>query len=261
MPMVTSRLSKRTMNVRHPFFRALREILKPFIADDERVFLLDETIQFRSSTFESTPSFQWADIDGDEGDLFEFVAHGSNAPTVAFFETSVLKAIYERKHLRSSESATETELADMAYKVPPPRKPAPATPKAKKVVVASPEPVSPPKPVKPAVTAKAPPPEAESQSSQVADRPAVVDEPAQLYLWETEPTEQFAFQAAIRAYIVENDEFECEIYLARCRSTSTYFGLTDYLTAIENESYWLAHPITSDLNGRWSKVSGNFLRV
>jgi len=204
-------------------------------SEDERVFLLAEDILFRSSTFEGTPSFQWTDIDGDEGDFFEFVAHGSNAPTVAFFETSVLKAIYERKHLRSSESATETELADVAYKPPPPRKPAAATPKAKKVVAASPEPASPPKSAKAAVKAKAPPPEAESQSSQVSDRPSVADEEAQLYLWETEPVEQFAFQATVRAYIIENDEFEY------------------YLTAIENETYWLAHPITPDLNGRWSK--------
>lgn len=41
--------------------------------------------------------------------------------------------------------------------------------------------------------------------------------------------------------------------------TVTYSELIDYLTAIENETYWLAHPITPDLNGRWSKVSGNLL--
>ncbi|KAG9094704.1 hypothetical protein FRC06_010551 [Ceratobasidium sp. 370] len=200
-------------------------------SEDEKVFLLDEAIQFRSSTFEGTPSFQWADIDGDDGDFFEFVALGSNAPTAAFFETSVLKAIYERKHLRSSESASESELAAMVYKPPPPPTRKASTPKAKKVVEAAP--AKPPTPVKP--KAKAPPPEAESQSSQVSERPTVVDEEAQLYLWESEPLEQFAFQAGVRASIVENDEFEY------------------YLAAIEGDTYWLAHPVTPDLNGRWSK--------
>lgn len=31
-------------------------------------------------------------------------------------------------------------------------------------------------------------------------------------------------------------------------------NLSDYLAANENGSLWLAHPITADLNGRWSKV-------
>ncbi|KAG8746820.1 hypothetical protein FRC10_003342 [Ceratobasidium sp. 414] len=207
-------------------------------SEDEKVFLLDEAIQFRSSTFEGTPSFQWADIDGDEGDFFEFVALGSNAPTAAFFETSVLKAVYERKHLRSSESTSESELAAMAYKPPPSPARRQSTPKAKKVVEAAP--AEPPTPVKPKPKAKAPPPEAESQSSQVSERPTVVDEEAQLYLWESEPLEQFAFQAGVRASIVENDEFEY------------------YLAAIEGETYWLAHAVTADLNGRWSKASQRF---
>ncbi|CAE6538479.1 unnamed protein product [Rhizoctonia solani] len=210
-------------------------------SEDERVFLLDEALQFRSSTFEGTMSFQWADLDGDEGDFFEFVAIGSNAPTAAFFETSILKAMYERKHLRSSDSATEAELAALTYQPPPPAKASPATPKAKKaatVTASSPTPVNssaPPTPAKSETKVKEPPPEAESQSSQVNERPAVVDEEAQLYLWESEPIEQFAFQAGVRAYIVENDEFDY------------------YLTAIENGTYWLAHPISEDLGGRWSK--------
>ncbi|KDN51107.1 hypothetical protein RSAG8_00736, partial [Rhizoctonia solani AG-8 WAC10335] len=188
-----------------------------------------------------TTSFQWADLDGDEGDFFEFVAIGSNAPTAAFFETSILKAMYERKHLRSSDSATEAELTALTYQPPPPAKVSPATPKAGKAVTAaapSPAPATssaPPTPAKSEAKVKEPPLEAESQSSQVSERPAVVDEEAQLYLWESEPIEQFAFQAGVRAYIVENEEFEY------------------YLTAIENGTYWLAHPISEDLGGRWSK--------
>jgi hypothetical protein len=188
------------------------------------------------------------------------VAIGSNAPTAAFFETSILKAMYERKYLRSSDSATETELAALVYQPPPPTKAAPETPKAKKtapVQSPSPAPVTssvPPTPVKSEIQPKAPPPEAESQSSQVSERPAVVDEEAQLYLWESEPVEQFAFQAGVRAYIVENDEFDCESSVHSQRASDVKFASVDYLTAIENGTYWLAHPISEDLSGRWSKV-------
>lgn len=147
------------------------------------------------------------------------MALGSNAPTAAFFETSILKAMYERKHLRSSDAATEADLAALTYEPPPPpAKVSPATPKAKKKTTAAVSPSPTPAtssahstPVKSDPKTKAPPPEAESQSSQVSERPAVVDEEAQLYLWESEPIEQFAFQAGVRAYIVENDDFECEL--------------------------------------------------
>lgn len=142
------------------------------------------------------------------------MAVGTNAPTAAFFETSILKAMYERKYLRSSDSASESDLAALTYKPPVRPKVSPATPKAKKTVAAeSPAPATrrePPTPVKSEPKAKVPPPEAESQSSQISERPLVIDESAQLYLWETEPAEQFAFQAAVRACIIENDEFECE---------------------------------------------------
>ncbi|KAJ1308786.1 hypothetical protein OPQ81_004476 [Rhizoctonia solani] len=194
-------------------------------SEDERVFLLDEALQFRSSTFEGTTSFQWADLDGDEGDFFEFVAIGSNAPTAAFFETSILKAMYERKYLRSSDGATEADLATLTYQPPPPAKVSPATPKTKKTAAAA--------PLLPLPLPRVHPQHLSNQTQ--SERPAVVDEEAQLYLWESEPIEQFAFQAGVRAYIVENDEFEY------------------YLTAIENGTYWLAHPISEDLSGRWSK--------
>ncbi|KAG9040208.1 hypothetical protein FRB95_000137 [Tulasnella sp. JGI-2019a] len=85
--------------------------------DDERLFLIDTALDFRSGSFEGQPTIVFRDPDGDEEDLFEFVASDSvNAPTIAFFETAVLKAIYERKHQRSSEKARDADLKKLMWK-------------------------------------------------------------------------------------------------------------------------------------------------
>ena len=45
-----------------------------FAADDERVFLIDETLKFRFGTLDGDPACSWNDQSGDEGDLWEFVS-------------------------------------------------------------------------------------------------------------------------------------------------------------------------------------------
>ena len=84
-------------------------------ADHERAFLIGPQLEFREDTFEGEPSFVWRDLESAE-DLFEFVARGTNALTMTLFQTAVSKAIYERVHTRSSENATEDELAEFIYK-------------------------------------------------------------------------------------------------------------------------------------------------
>ncbi|KZW04210.1 VID27-domain-containing protein [Exidia glandulosa HHB12029] len=91
-------------------------------SDHERAFLIDESLQFRSSSFEGDPTFLWRDLDSPE-DWFEFVASGTNEPTVAFFQTAMYKAMYERKFNKSSEETTDEDLQQFEYKAPPPRKP------------------------------------------------------------------------------------------------------------------------------------------
>lgn len=44
------------------------------IADDERVFLLDEALQFRFGQLDGDATCAWKDLSGDEGDLWEFVS-------------------------------------------------------------------------------------------------------------------------------------------------------------------------------------------
>lgn len=84
-------------------------------ADQERSFLIDEALRFRSGTFEDQPTFLWRDLEDDEDDLFEYVATGANGPTVAFFQTSMYKAMYERKFGKSSADVTDDDLQQFMY--------------------------------------------------------------------------------------------------------------------------------------------------
>jgi len=83
-------------------------------ADHERPFLIDEQLEFRSATFESQPTFVWRDPESGE-DHYEFVASGTNVPTMEFFRIAVFKAMFERKYMRSSEDATEAQLSEFIF--------------------------------------------------------------------------------------------------------------------------------------------------
>jgi hypothetical protein len=85
------------------------------LADQERSFLIDEALAFRSGSFEGQPTFQWRDLEDDEEDLYEYVATGTNEPTVAFFQTSMYKAMYERKYGKSSADVTDEELQQFVH--------------------------------------------------------------------------------------------------------------------------------------------------
>jgi hypothetical protein len=45
-----------------------------FLADDERVFLIDHTLAFRFGILDGDATCSWKDLSGDEGDLWEFVS-------------------------------------------------------------------------------------------------------------------------------------------------------------------------------------------
>ncbi|KZT38314.1 VID27-domain-containing protein [Sistotremastrum suecicum HHB10207 ss-3] len=79
---------------------------------DEEVFPINESMQFAVGDFEGDPAFRWNDPKGDVGDVYEFVALGANAATSQFFETSMYKALYERKYGRSATNASENDLKE-----------------------------------------------------------------------------------------------------------------------------------------------------
>lgn len=87
--------------------------------DEERVFLIGEELEFRTGeNAEGEPVFIWRDIEGDTNEFYEFVASGTNAPTRAFFETCMYRAMYERKYRRSADNTADDDLAEFIYQPP-----------------------------------------------------------------------------------------------------------------------------------------------
>ena len=88
-----------------------------FSERDEKIFLLDEALHFRSELRDTGEKvFAWRDYSGDPGDLFEFVCDEStSAELIAQVEIIAKQCQYERKFRRSSEKATEKDLAQFTF--------------------------------------------------------------------------------------------------------------------------------------------------
>ncbi|KAJ5594164.1 uncharacterized protein N7459_000372 [Penicillium hispanicum] len=84
---------------------------------DEKVFLLDQSLHFRSEVRDGgVKILAWDDLSGDEGDLFEFICDSSvPSDKVATFELAALQCQYERKFRRSAQQATEAELQEFSF--------------------------------------------------------------------------------------------------------------------------------------------------
>lgn len=84
---------------------------------DEKVFLLDQSLHFRSEVREGGAKIlAWSDLSGDLGDLFEFVCDPSvPSDKVATFELAAVQCQYERKHRHSAQKATESELEEFSF--------------------------------------------------------------------------------------------------------------------------------------------------
>jgi hypothetical protein len=65
---------------------------------------------------DGSPVLIWRDLDGDVDEVFEFLAVGANAPTVAFFETCMYRAMYERKYRRSADNTSDDDLSEFIWK-------------------------------------------------------------------------------------------------------------------------------------------------
>ncbi|KAJ5220323.1 hypothetical protein N7468_009527 [Penicillium chermesinum] len=87
---------------------------------DEKVFLLDQSLHFRSEVREGgVKILAWDDLSGDEGDLFEFICDPSvPSDKVATFELAALQCQYERKFRCSAQKATEEELQHLRINPP-----------------------------------------------------------------------------------------------------------------------------------------------
>ena len=84
---------------------------------DEKTFLLDEDLHFRSEIREGGEKvLAWKDLSGDPGDLYEFVCdHSIQAGEVSTFEMVAVKCQYERKYRKSNETASERDLEQFSF--------------------------------------------------------------------------------------------------------------------------------------------------
>jgi VID27 C-terminal WD40-like domain/VID27 N-terminal region/VID27 PH-like domain len=84
---------------------------------DEKTFLLDESLHFRSEIREGGEKvLAWRDLSGDAGDLYEFVCDNSiDDGQVQQFEITAVHCQYERKHRKNYNTASEQDLAEFAF--------------------------------------------------------------------------------------------------------------------------------------------------
>jgi hypothetical protein len=84
---------------------------------DEKIFLLDESLNFRSEIREGGEKIlAWRDLSGDTGDLYEFVCDRSVLPSeVVALEQVSLQCQYERKYRKPYSTATEEDLKQFSF--------------------------------------------------------------------------------------------------------------------------------------------------
>jgi hypothetical protein len=84
---------------------------------DEKTFLLDESLHFRSEIREGGEKvLAWRDLSGDAGDLYEFVCDNSiDDAQVQQFEITAVHCQYERKHRKNYNTASEQDLTEFAF--------------------------------------------------------------------------------------------------------------------------------------------------
>ncbi|KAK6498555.1 hypothetical protein TWF481_011143 [Arthrobotrys musiformis] len=87
---------------------------------NDRVFLFDESLHFRSTFRDGQAVFAWNDLLGDPDDTFEFICDTATQPgQVNTFEIVAMQCQFERKYKRSYESATDVDLEQFSFSTPP----------------------------------------------------------------------------------------------------------------------------------------------
>lgn len=94
-------------------------------AEDERSFLIDTSLHFRSSSFEGEPSFAWRDLDYDDdeeadedsGELLEFVVDAKQVDrsTLTIFELTMLHCMFERVSSLHSGRTSSTQFLTRSF--------------------------------------------------------------------------------------------------------------------------------------------------
>ena len=86
-------------------------------APDESSFLIDEALHFHASRRGDAATFVWNDVQGQPGELLEFVVDGTQCNSVmrSVFEVTYLQCAWERKTGQSHENATDEDLEALKW--------------------------------------------------------------------------------------------------------------------------------------------------
>lgn len=220
---------------------------------DEKTFLLDQELHFRSEIREGEKVLAWKDLSGDPGDVFEFICDSSTtAAEVASFEVVAIQCQFERKYRKPNVQATEKQLEEFDFT----RQPIPtASPLASPVVGAFPDlsiaKVSPPKSqAKPLEKTKKVSNEAAQDKSMVAKgkenasgttlAPAVAKHPTAMELLTQERAELHLFDFDSGTFILQDPEVI---------ATVSEVGTWEYWLQVKSEQKdWLGQAVVADLN-------------
>lgn len=84
---------------------------------DEKTFLLDQSLQFRSQIRDQGEAvFAWRDLSGDADDVYEFVCDQETKPSeISMFEVAAVECQYERKYRKPKDTASERELEQFNF--------------------------------------------------------------------------------------------------------------------------------------------------
>ncbi|KAG9009287.1 hypothetical protein FRB90_008452 [Tulasnella sp. 427] len=222
--------------------------------DDERVFLISSELQFHSSSFDGQPTFIWRDTEGDEDDHYEFVATGCDEPTRVFFESSVLRALYERTYQKPADKAKTADLKKLMYTppAPPPGSRPGASPTNTRSAAARTRDVA--DQLANTSISSSPPQTSSQQPAAAVEMPQPVETPVApagtcvLSL----KAELLTFDYEADAFRSEGDDYDAQIVLA------DHGNFVYYIVVRDESTPWCAHELTSQLNCKWSKKYTSF---
>ncbi|KAI3612188.1 vacuolar import and degradation protein [Moniliophthora roreri] len=203
--------------------------------DEERVFLISEELEFRTGETDGEPTFIWRDLEGDIDEMYQYVAPGTNAPTKAFFETCMYRAMYERKYKVNPDDVKDLNLDEFMWKPPTTKKPAPRRKVAKAPSTSSVEEIPPPAAPTPVDKGKS-----KIESSLLDSMTPMISTEAELYYWEADE-QRFENQGIVTAQIV-------------ARPGTYQF----WVTASTEEGPLIAHPLRPSMNPLWSAKMHSF---
>lgn len=183
-------------------------------------------------------------MDGDEGDIWEFVCDAQVKPeTAILFERTALQCQYERKYHRSHEHATEDDLEALSYYEEPIPDASPvASPAGKSpVTAAAPDPIDLfPNTTQENMSKKAAGKGAVPQAEDPTAAPPAATQPEAKETLATTTAELHLFDFPSGTFILQD---------AKVHATVTEIGNWEYwLHVVGEEREWLGQPIVDDIN-------------